>query len=249
MIAPFTHKYPFANGEISFTLSGACPHCSLVMAPADIETTALGDAGDGQLYAIRILCSNAGCLKAYVSIQIVRKVSSALSVQYRAEPLLQYPAERPRRFGEEITRRQPRFVEAYAQATSILGQGMPELAALGYRRALELLAHDYATEAATPAQAALLDDPSTTLRQTIEQFFTAPSLQALAKQSAWLEDGILRPAQASDPLDSLLRIINACVAWVDMEYQAQAARQPQGTANTELSTNAPSDNVNKEELE
>ena len=120
---------------IRYNQPAECPHCGVMVHPSVVPKDCTNN-----LIVLFYTCSNPGCQKMYW--EIFRQVRDAVPV--KMEHIYLYPRSAPPQITHRINALSPEFVKRYLQAHASESAGDLELAASGYRNALEVLVKDYA---------------------------------------------------------------------------------------------------------
>ena len=110
-----------------------CPHCGVVMVPAEIVRTSVTRPKTYYIFVLRTNCCDNHFLALYTHDNGTRRFTY----------LAHYPNQVPLVLPDSLSFSQ-RFVDLYAQAHTAELNGHIELAGSGYRNALEVLVKDYA---------------------------------------------------------------------------------------------------------
>lgn len=122
----------------------------------------------------------------------------------------QYPKE-----WDEVAKRFPRFIDIYGQAQRAEGEGLDELDAIGYRKALELLVKDYVLEKSPK----LKRIKKASLAQCIQDYVKDPRVRLSSRLESLLGNDEEDYARAFEPKDvaDIKNLIAAVVYWISVE--------------------------------
>lgn len=165
-----------------FESSQTCPHCKKIIFPEVMTTVA---SNNSEELFITMHCP--GCDGVY--FEKYAKMIKYTNVHgfeeritfYRSValyPILPMPLD----FPEYIQRQYMDFTDIYNQAATAESMNLDKICGMGYRKALESLAKQYAHDC-FPNDGTKIDNES--LVQTINRF-ESPKIKALAKAATWL---------------------------------------------------------------
>lgn len=122
----------------------------------------------------------------------------------------QYPKE-----WDEVAKRFPRFIEIYGQAQRAEGEGLYELDAIGYRKALEILVKDYVLE----NNPKLKRIKKASLAQCTRDYVKDPRVRQSPRLESLLGDDDEDYGRTFEPKDvaDLKHLIAAVVYWISVE--------------------------------
>ena len=196
-----------------------CPLCHHHIDPRRL--TANATSSDNTAVDFAFQCPRAECRHVFVG-------------QYRLGPDGEYDllsvsplTARREDFSPEIRAFCPPFVEVHHQAQEAEARGLHQLAAMGFRNALELLVKEHAMREDPEAAEAIWTMP---LGACVARYVADPTIQACAARAAWLDDGDalhLRHWESRDPTE-LRTLVRLTVNWLEnvllaRKYFAEAA--------------------------
>lgn len=165
-----------------FISSQTCPYCQKIIFP-EVVTTVSSD----NLEELFLTMHCPGCdgiyFEKYIKIkQPTRQHGFEVNIiSYKS--VASYPAlPIPPDFPEYIQRQYIDFANIYNQAATAESMNLDKICGMGYRKALESLAKQYAHDC-FPNDGTKIDNES--LAQTINRF-ESPKIKALAKAATWL---------------------------------------------------------------
>ena len=168
--------------NIEFISSQTCPYCQKIIFPEVITTVASDNLED---LFLTIHCP--GCDGIYFE-KYIKQIQSTIqhgfevnTISYKSValcPSLPIPFD----FPEYIQLQYVDFTDIYNQAATAESMNLGKICGMGYRKALESLAKQYAHEC-FPNESSKIDNES--LAQTINRF-ESPKIKTLAKAATWL---------------------------------------------------------------
>lgn len=126
---------------LEFQKLASCPHCGEIM-----NTVVESASNPIDRYRLLFLtCTSIECGKKHACLYSVRNsvISGAKTIE-RLELLYSYPSPVPPEITRELRETSPRFVDLYTQSFIAEQAGCEDVAACGYRNAVEALVKDYA---------------------------------------------------------------------------------------------------------
>lgn len=135
-----------SNIKFSAKMPTICPHCGKTIEP-DLLKTINYEYKKEQVIAVSTYIANC-CNKHFFAFYDISYsfISSFNKTPGSSELLYTYPNSKPTKLPESIEQISPRFVQLYNASYMAEQIGNIELAATGYRNALELLTKDYAID-------------------------------------------------------------------------------------------------------
>lgn len=122
-------------------------------------------------------------------------------------------------YSETINNLSPIFVKIYNEAFAAEQMSLLEVCGVGYRKALEFLIKDYATEGKEAVEAEKIK--TTPLAKCIETFVPDVNVKNVAKRAVWLgndETHYTRKWEEKDVQD-LKGLIRLTVRWIEQEKE------------------------------
>lgn len=199
----------------SFELPNACPICKNGITPKAIyciRNSKLYNNNDNQTYSLVLGCPS--CNRLFVGIA---HDSSTRKVE-QLEP--QKPEAK--KFDPKLENVSSAFIEIYHQAQAAEAYKLTQISGIGYRKALEFLIKDYATNKEPSSEDEIKE---TLLSKCINKYIDHPNIKATSIAATWIgndETHYVRKWEDKD-ISDLKRFIDACVYWILADYDAEEA--------------------------
>lgn len=218
----FKKFYSNKGGEVPvcFNTTSSCPRCHSAIEPVLLW----GYINDikKDLFSVFLQCN--ACNNTFISSYKFTGTIEEGFTKYRSSSLTRSEpisiAEES--FSDEINKLSPDFVRVYNQAFAAEQNELDDICGMGYRKAVEFLAKDYAIHINPDNEA---DIKSSYLSACINTYFDNKKLQNLATASAWLgNDQTHYEQRISDAgIKEMKAFIMALVNFIDSDLQADIA--------------------------
>ena len=181
------------NAVLHFFKPNFCPHCGIGI-DANCNIT---PCSDGYYFAI-FTCTIGDCAKKFSGFY---KIATVDDKNYDLDLLYTYPSQVPPNLGKFIRKYSPEFVRYYQQAFESESLGNIELAACGYRNAIEVMIKDYVFTSGKKTNIEKLHDMS--LDKCIELFIEGMDeiVSAYAVKEFGNSSAHYPPLEEQPPLD------------------------------------------------
>lgn len=206
--------------EVCIDTPSFCPRCHSAIEPVYLH----GYVNDLKKNSISIFLHCNACKNTFISSY---KLTDVLDSYYRTHLLADLIKSEPisitdQSFSNELKNLSPNFVRVYNQAFAAEQNELYDICGMGYRKAVEFLAKDYAIHINPNKEA---DIKSSYLSACINTYFDNKKLQNLATASVWLgNDQTHYEQRISDAgIKEMKAFIMALVNFIDSDLQADIA--------------------------
>ncbi|KFL43341.1 hypothetical protein CH76_07275 [Lysinibacillus sp. BF-4] len=131
----FQSSIPHYGGR-SYTIPQQCPHCGIVVAPYSLRASGIDYNKNEEFIFLLHKCK--GCEEKFLTTHLLNKNDQTTTFKSI------YPPAVNMEISEVIMKFSPKFIRIYRQAHTAEIESHTELAAAGYRLALEILVKDFA---------------------------------------------------------------------------------------------------------
>lgn len=206
--------------SVCFNTTSFCPRCNSAIEPVFLFGYINNLEKD--LFSVFLNCN--ACHNTFISNY---KFTKEIEIGYKnyldsslicSEPI----SVTKKSFSDEINKLSPNFVRVYNQAFAAEQSELDDICGMGYRKAVEFLAKDYAIHINPDKED---DIKSSYLSTCINTYFDNKKLQNLATASAWLgNDQTHYEQRISDAgIKEMKAFIMALVNFIDSDLQADIA--------------------------
>lgn len=205
---------------VCFNTTLSCPRCHSAIEPV-LLWGYVNDIKKG-LFSVFLQCN--ACNNTFISSYEFTGIIEEGYTKYRTSSLTRSEpiSITKKSFSDEINKLSPNFVRVYNQAFAAEQNELDDICGMGYRKAVEFLAKDYAIHINPDKEA---DIKSSYLSTCINTYFDNKKLQNLATASAWLgNDQTHYEQRISDAgIKEMKAFIMALVNFIYSDLQADIA--------------------------